>query len=69
MAEIVAEDDRAKRELAETRWEREREELERLKALAAPLEELSEAAQILAHAHLIAAGYHRHKGEYRRARG
>jgi hypothetical protein len=67
LAELAARSDRAKRELAEA--EREKEEMERLKALAAPVLEVSEAAEILAHAHLIAAGYHRHKGEYRRARG
>ena len=44
-------------------------ELERLEALAAPLLELSEAAEILVRAQLIDAGYHRRKGEYRRARG
>ena len=44
-------------------------ELERLNALAAPVLELSEAAEILVRAHLIDAGYHRRKGEYRRARG
>jgi hypothetical protein len=44
-------------------------ELERLEALAAPVLELSEAAEILVRAHLIDAGYHRRKGEYRRARG
>ena len=44
-------------------------ELERLEALAAPVLELSEAAEILARAHLIDAGYRRRKGEYRRARG
>jgi crotonobetainyl-CoA:carnitine CoA-transferase CaiB-like acyl-CoA transferase len=69
LAEIVAEEDRTKRELAEAERKREKTELERLKALAAPVLEISEAAEILAHAHLIAAGYHRHKGEYRRARG
>jgi hypothetical protein len=69
LAEIAAEEDRTKRELAEAKREREKEELGRLKALAAPLEELSEAAEILVHAHLVAAGYHRRKGEYRRARG
>jgi len=68
LAKIVAEEDRRKRELAEAERKREKKELERLEALAAPVEELSEAAEILAHAHLIAAGYHRHKGEYRRAR-
>jgi hypothetical protein len=44
-------------------------ELGRLEALAAPVLELSEAAEILLRAHLIDAGYHRRKGEYRRARG
>ncbi|MDQ3603953.1 MAG: hypothetical protein M3385_08870 [Actinomycetota bacterium] len=55
-----------------TGWEaerkREKAELERLKSLAAPVLELSEAAQILTQAHLIASGCHRHKGEWRRAR-
>jgi crotonobetainyl-CoA:carnitine CoA-transferase CaiB-like acyl-CoA transferase len=69
LAEMVAEEDRTKRELEEAKREWEKEELGRLEALAAPVLELSEAAEILAHAHLIAAGYHRHKGEYRRARG
>lgn len=50
------------------RLEREKEYLERLEALAAPVLEVSEAAEILARAHLVAAGYHKHKGEYRRAR-
>jgi hypothetical protein len=67
--ELAAEEDRIRRELAEKQREREKEEMERLKVLAAPVLEVSEAAEILAHAHLIAAGYHRHKGEYRRARG
>ena len=69
LAEIAAEADRTKRELAEAERRREKTELERLEALIAPVDELSQAAEILAHAHLIAAGYHRHKGEYRRARG
>jgi hypothetical protein len=66
--ELAAEADR-KRELEEAQREREREDIERIKALAAPVLEVSEAAEILVHAHLIAAGYHRRKGEYRRARG
>jgi hypothetical protein len=69
LAEIVAEEDRTKRELAEAERKREKRDLERLEGLIAPVLELSEAAEILTHAHLIAAGYHRHKGEYRRARG
>ena len=69
LAELAAEADRERRELEEARRGRERAELERLKALAAPVMEVSEAAEILAHAHLVAAGYRRRKGEYRRARG
>jgi hypothetical protein len=67
-AEIIAHSDRTKRELAQAEKAQQRRELERLEALAAPVEELSEAAEVLVRAHLIAAGYHRRKGEYRRAR-
>jgi hypothetical protein len=69
LAELAAEEDHTKRELALAERKREKTEVERMVALAAPVLEISEAAEILAHAHLIAAGYHRHKGEYRRARG
>ena len=44
-------------------------ELERLEALAAPVEELSDAAEIFVRVHLVDAGYHRRKGAWRRARG
>ena len=47
---------------------REEAERKRLETFAAPVEEISEAAEILAKAHLIASGCHRHKGEWRRAR-
>jgi hypothetical protein len=67
--EIAAEADRIERERREAEELRQRHELERLEALSARVEELHEAAAILARAHLIAAGCHRHKGEYRRARG
>jgi crotonobetainyl-CoA:carnitine CoA-transferase CaiB-like acyl-CoA transferase len=46
----------------------ELEEREKLEGLAAPVLELSEAAEILTRAHLIASGFRRHKGEWRRAR-
>jgi hypothetical protein len=69
LAEAAAEADRTEREMAEAERKREKMELERLEALAAPVLEISEAAEILVRAHLIACGYHRHKGEWRRARG
>ena len=68
VGEMAAEADRRERERREAEKLRQRRELERLEALATPVEELHEAAAILVRAHLIAAGYHRHKGEYRRAR-
>jgi hypothetical protein len=67
-AELIAHADAALRLAREQRQAREGAELERLQALCAPLEELSEAAGILARAHLVASGYRRRKGEYRRAR-
>ena len=69
LAELAAEADRMKQDLADAERKREQTELERLDALAAPVLEISEAAEILVRAHLIACGYHRHKGEWRRARG
>ena len=67
-ARIFAEGDILRRTSRKAQREREKAELERLEALAAPVEELSEAAEVLVRAHLVAAGYHRRKGEYRRAR-
>ena len=43
-------------------------EVQRLEGLVAPVVELCDVAEILAQAHLIAAGCHRHKGEWRRRR-
>ena len=68
IADFSAEEDQLNRERREVEKLKEQEDLEHLNALAAPVIELSEAAQILARAHLIAAGCHRHKGEWRRAR-
>jgi hypothetical protein len=65
---LASEADRIARERREARALEERREREKLEALAAPVLELSEAAEILARAHLIAAGFHRHKGEWRRER-
>lgn len=69
LARIAHEGDILRRTGQQAERERQKAELEHLEALAAPVVELSEAAEILVRAHLIAAGYHRHKGEYRRARG
>ncbi len=68
LGEIAASEDELKRlqkEEAVVYWKEERESLE---ALASPVVELWEAAQILVRAHLIAGGCHRHNGEWRRAR-
>jgi len=42
------------------------EEQERLQRSAGFLRELEEAAEILSRAQLLAAGFHKHKGEWRR---
>ena len=68
VAERIAHADASLRLAREQRQAREGTELERLEALCAPLEELSEAAGVLARAHLVASGYRRRKGEYRRVR-
>ena len=62
MARMAARTDAAMRRTKELERERERAERERLKALAAPVEELCEAAEVLTEAHLLAAGFTQHKG-------
>ena len=69
LARIAHEREIMNRALREHERRESAKELERMEALAAPVLALSEAAEILVRAHLIACGYHRHKGEYRRARG
>jgi hypothetical protein len=68
VAELIAHADETRRRAREARHAREREELERAEALAAPVLEIDEAAEVLARAVLVASGYHRHKGEWRRER-
>jgi hypothetical protein len=68
MAELLARgDELIRRKRAEER-DREQAEVEGLEALAAPVEELNEAANVLVRAYLVARGFHRHKGEWRRER-
>ncbi len=70
VAELAAEMDRLERLEREEEAEARREERERLDALAAPVGELCEAAEFLARAALVAAGYRQHKrGEWRKRRG
>ena len=68
VGELASETDRIRRERREAEQARRKRELERLEILAEPVLEVSEAAEVLARAHLIAAGCHRRKGEYRRVR-
>ena len=70
VAEAIAHADETIRRSRAARSERARVELEEAKTLASAGEELCEAADILAVAQLVAAGYHRHKGgEWRMRRG
>lgn len=69
IAETVAHVDETRRRVREQRRQRGLEELERMEALGDPLLKLEEATDVLARAHLVAAGYHRHKGEWRRECG
>ena len=58
--------ERLRREEAAAAW---KEEQERMEALAAPVEQLCEHAEVLARATLLAAGFHRHnRGEWRKRR-
>ncbi len=68
LARIVSESDTRRRTLRKAERQQERAELERLEALAAPLGELCEVTETLVRAHLLAGGYHKHKGEWRRER-
>lgn len=69
IAEFAAQMDALDRERREEEAAVWREEKERLEALARPVEELCEAAELLVRAALVAAGYHQHKrGEWRKKR-
>ena len=68
VAQAIARSDKTIRQSRAAQSERARVELEEARTLASAGEELCEAAEILAVAQLVAAGYHRHKGEWRRKR-
>jgi hypothetical protein len=67
-AETLAHSDESIRLIRKLERDKGREELERLEALAAPALEIDKTTDILAHATLVVAGYHRRKGEWRRER-
>jgi hypothetical protein len=66
--ESAADKDACERRRREEEAAHYREERERLEAIVGPVLELDEAAAVLVQAELVAAGYHRHKGEWRRER-
>ena len=69
LGEIAALEDEYERRRREEEAALWKEERERLEALTAPLDELCEAAEVIARAALIASGYHRHnRGEWRKRR-
>jgi hypothetical protein len=68
LAELLARADEAIRQSRQTRTERKREDLERARELASGADGLDEAAEALARAQMVGAGYRRHKGEWRRRR-
>jgi hypothetical protein len=68
VAQAIAHADETIRRSRVVQSERARVELEEVRTLASTGEELCEAADILAAAQLVAAGFHTHKGEWRMRR-
>ncbi len=68
LGKIAALDDQYERRRRQEEAAYWNEKEERLEQDASFLREFEEAAKILVRAHLIAAGCHRHKGEWRRVR-
>ena len=69
LAEIAALEDEHKRRQREEEAAFWKEEKERLEAGAAFVDELTEASEVLLRAQLLASGFHKHKGQWRRKRG
>jgi hypothetical protein len=68
--ELAAQIDAANRADREAARDARRAEQARLKALDAPLNVLNDLADLLAHAALLAAGFHQHRrGNWRKRRG
>ena len=70
LAQLAAEMDALDRQRRQEEAEAWRTERECMEALETPIEELCQAAEVLAQAALLAAGYHRHnRGQWRKRRG
>jgi hypothetical protein len=65
VAELVAHADETRRAVRERTRRAERAGLERARELSEAGAELDAAAEVLARAEMVAAGYHDHKGEWR----
>jgi hypothetical protein len=68
LAETLAHADEAIRRSRAERVARERDELEEARGLASAADELHEVVEVLTDAEMLAAGFHRHKGQWRRRR-
>jgi hypothetical protein len=67
-AELVAHADATIRRTRTERRKRAQAEIEEAEGLASMADELNDATEVLARAEMLAAGYHRRKGEWRRRR-
>ena|SRR5258708_5163137 len=65
---VAADDDRRKRAEQSLVHQRHSALLDHIQHVAAPLMELCEACDVITEAALLAAGYHNHRGEWRRKR-
>jgi hypothetical protein len=65
LALLAHEDDLIRRAAEKHKRKEEREEREKLEALASSVDELSDVAEILARASLVAGGYRRYQGHWR----
>ena len=68
VAQLIAHADETRRRVREARRKQVREELARMEEIMAPVLEIDEATWVLIRAHLVAGGYHRRRGEWRRER-
>ncbi len=69
-AELAAQADSEARRRRQEQRDAQKVKRERLEALMEPVEELCEAAEVIARAALIASGYRQHnRGEWRKRRG